>query len=124
MATTYYAWSDLYGGGKTKEVTRPGGVSAVVVESRNIVPRGEKVSKSDLKISSEDWDRLVEGGSVRPYPVPDNADESVSPARAIMQKLVNDTGDIDPNVIMELAMKHPPAMNPPAEDEAELPAGV
>lgn len=128
MARNWYAWSDLYNGGKTKIVKTSNGSERTVVAERYIIERGEKVTKSKLDVSDEDWDRLVEGGSIRSYPVPDNASASVSPARAVMQRLVNDTGDIDPNILMELAMKHPPPLNLPADEvedkEADLPAGA
>lgn len=123
MAKAMYAWSDLYGGGDTKELKRPDGRVAVVVEKRNITPRGEKVTQSGLKVDDATWDSLIAGGSVRPYPVPEEANEWVSPASAALSR-ISKGGDVDTNVLLELAMQHPPAMNPPAEEAAELPEGT
>lgn len=114
----FFAWSDLYGGGEVGEVERFDGSKRTVVLSRNIVHRGESVSKADLKVSDEDWDSLIESGSVRPYPVPEEASDWLSPAQAVMDRLTKGTGEIDPNLLLEMALSQP------AEEDDEVPSGV
>jgi hypothetical protein len=119
----FYAWSDLYNGGSVEKVTLPnGGVREVVVE-RNIVPRGAQVSKGKLKLSDADWDALVAGGSVRTYPLPEEADENTSPNQAVLRRLSKGSGEIDQDMLLELALSQP-VVNPSAEDAAELPIGA
>lgn len=119
---TWTAWSDLLYGGETETRTRADGRDYKVVLNRNRLARGEKVTKKEIGVSDEEWDHLVETGSIRPYPLPEGAGEFTSPATAVMEMLSKD-GDIDPNVLMELALQHPPAINPPAE-EASTPEGA
>jgi len=107
MATSYIAWSDLYLGGEVELRDRPGGGTYKVVLSRNRIPRGEKVTKSKLGVSDEEWDALVESGSVRPYDLPAGANDYVSPTRAVIASITNDRGDIDPDVLLQLALQHP-----------------
>ena len=116
----YYAWSDIYNGGEVKDVTSPTGVVKTVVVSRNIIPRGEAVTKS--KFSDEEWDALIEGGSVRPYPVPEEADDLLSPTQAVLARLSKGTGEIDQNMLLELALSQPPVSNPPADEAKEVEA--
>lgn len=119
----FFAWSDLYNGGKIEKVTLPnGGVREVVVE-RNMIPRGSEISKGKLKLSDADWDALVEGGSIRPYPLPDEADDNTSPTQAVLRRLSRD-GEIDQNMLLELALTQPLPENPAAEEAAELPIGA
>lgn len=123
MASKHYAWSDLYGGGTTREVDRPGGGSVTVVEKRNVIARGEEVTKAKLKVSDEEWNALIDGGSIRPYPLPDEASETVSPTQAVLTRLYRGRGEIDPNMLLELALQHP-VVNPPSDEGAEVPAGA
>lgn len=116
-----YAWSDLYLGGEIKEVKLPAGGTRKVVATRNIVKRGESVSKG--KFDSDDWDAFVENGSIRPYPLPEEASEYLSPTQAILARLSKGQGEIDENVLLELALTQP-AVNvvddePVAEPVAE-----
>ena len=132
---THYAWSDLYNGGETSKRPGPGGVERTVVASRNIIARGEKVTQSGLKLDDDAWQALIDSGSVRPYPVPDGADESVSPHNAVLAQLVNDEGEIDIDKLIEMGTPSvaalstlPPPINPPAEEGKTLgedkPAGA
>jgi hypothetical protein len=124
MATTYYAWSDLYNGGKTIEVDRPGGGSRTVMAERNIVARGEKVTQKNLGVSDEEFQALVEGGSVRPYPLPAGSSDTVSPSRAMLDSLMDRTGELDVNRLLELGLSHPPAINPPSDEAEDVPVGA
>lgn len=118
------AWSDLHAGGEVDFREAPGGRKVKVVMSRTIIPRGDKVSRSDLDVTDEQWDALIANGSIRPYDLPEGTDEFTSPTQAFVENLLNDRGDIDMNQMMEMALAHPPAMNPPAEEAAELPEGA
>lgn len=119
----YYAWSDLYNGGKVEEVKTPtGGIKVVVVE-RYVTHVGESVTKAKLGVSDEEWDHLVESGSIRDYPLPKDANDLKSPSLAFMES-ISTSGEIDVNKLLELGLKHPPALNPPAEEAAELPEGT
>ena len=120
----YYAWSDLYNGGETEKRSRANGREMTVVLSRNVIERGQAVSQSDLGLSDDEWEALVESGSVRDYPLPESADEYTSPSTAIVRSLVDDRGDIDVNKLMQLGLAHPPAANPPAGEQAEIPEGA
>ena len=123
MAESMYAWSDLHLGGESEWIETPHGGRRKVVMQRNVVPRGEKVTKSKLGVSSDEWDVLVEGGSVRPYPLPEEADEYTSPMDAVMSRLYKG-GDLDQDVLMELSQAGAVDINPPAEDAAEVPQGA
>lgn len=107
MATSYVAWSDLYFGGEVERRDRPGGGTYKVVKTRNRLARGEKVTKGKLGVSDEEWDALIESGSVRPYDLPAGADDYTSPTRAVIASITNDRGDIDPDVLLQLALQHP-----------------
>lgn len=124
-ATKMYAWSDLIAGGKSEDRKTADGRLRTVVLERNVVRRGEAVTAKDVGASEEEWNHLIESGSVRPYPLPEGADDNTSPTTAVLRKLTSrDSGEIDQNMLLELALAHPPAMNPPAEDEAERPEGA
>lgn len=123
MAAKWYAWSNLQGGGKVEDVQTPTGAIKHVVVERNIIPLGSEVSKAKLKLSDEEWDGLIAGGSVRNYPVPAEADEYTSPTQAVVRR-ISSGGEIDQNVLLELALSNPPAENPPADEGAELPVGA
>ena len=121
-AKTYYVWSAIYNGGDTREIKRPDGRVAVVVEKRNIVPVGEKVTQAQLKMTDEEWQHLIDGGSVRSYPLPEEANEYMSPAQAAINR-ISKGGEVDTDMLLELAMQHP-VSNPPADQGAELPEGT
>jgi hypothetical protein len=123
----HYAWSDIYNGGEVKEVEGPTGNIKKVVVNRNITPRGQEVTKAKLGVSDEDWDALIDGGSVRPYPVPEEADEYLSPTQAVLARLTKGTGEIDQDMLLELAMTQPMPINPSSEEAKEVeakPVGV
>lgn len=119
-----FAWSDLHAGGEVEFRDAPGGRKIKVVMNRTIIPRGDKVSRSDLDVTDEQWDALIANGSIRPYDLPEGSDEWTSPTQAFVNNIMNDRGEPDINVMMELALAHPPAINPPAEEAAEVPEGV
>jgi hypothetical protein len=132
---TYYAWSDLYNGGESVERTNANGTKVRIVESRNVIARGTEVSQSDIDVSDDEWNHLVESGSVRPYPLPDGADENVTPHRAVLAEIVDDQGEIDVNKLMALGATSagalvtlPNPINPSAEEGKTLgedkPAGA
>lgn len=121
---THYAWSDLYNGGESVTRRNANGSEVRLIQSRNIINRGEEVSQGDLGVSDEEWAALIHTGSVRPYPVPDSADEYLSPHRAIIAEIVDDEGEIDVNKVMQLGqlsagglVQLPEPINPPADSE-------
>jgi len=123
----YYAWSNLYNGGEVKEVTTSKGMTMNVVVNRNIIEAGTEVSKAKSGLSDESWDACIEGGSIRPYPMPEDADEVTSPTQAVISKLTTGTGEIDQNMLLELALTQPLSANPPADEAKEVeakPVGV
>lgn len=117
----HYAWSDLYNGGEAETIPVAGGrAMRTVVKSRNIIKRGEVVTQSDLGVDDEVWDHLCESGSVRPYPLPEGANDYVSPTAAILQQVADPrTGDVSVDTLLELGLTQPP-INPPADEGAEL----
>lgn len=125
MAAKMYAWSDLYGGGEIDEISLPKGGTKTVVVSRNIVPRGDAITRAKLGVSEEEWDHLVESGSIRPYPLPEGADDVKSPTRAVLEQF-SKGGDIDQDMLLSLALQQPLPINGPAEEGAEvdLPEGA
>lgn len=120
----FYAWSDLYNGGESEKRARANGLEMTVVLERNVISHGDPVTQSDLGVSDEEWESLLAGGSIRNYPPPDGTSDYVSPSTAMMRTLVNDHGDLDVNKLMELGLAHPPVINPPAEEAAEIPEGA
>lgn len=121
---TYYAWSDLWNGGETKEVKKPGGVSHNVVSKRNIVKRGEKVTQKNLGVNDEEWEHLVESGSIRAYPVPEGANERISPTRALILDLLDNRGELDMNRLLEMGLANRPVGVEDENAEATAPAGA
>jgi len=121
----YYAWSDLYHGGKVDEVALPTGGTRTIVVERNIIPRGEVVDSKKLGVSKEEWDHLVESGSIRPYPLPEEASDVISPTRAVLDRY-NKGGELNQDMVLELALTQPLPIHGPAEEgvELELPAGA
>ena len=106
---TYYAWSVLYVGGESSIHETATGVKRKIVDERNVVQPGEKVNKAYLKkmgATDADWDSFLAGGSVRNYPYPKIPEGSQqSPNDFVMDKLrMGDREDLDPNMVMELAM--------------------
>ena len=118
---TYYAWTDIRNGGEVDTRKAPGGREIKVVTKRNVVERGEKVTKGSLKVSDEEWEGLLAGGSVRPYPLPEGSNENISPTTAILRGLVDNRGEIDLNKLMELGLTVPP---PGQDEESEVPVGA
>jgi hypothetical protein len=123
----FYAWSNIYNGGETKEVTTSKGLTQTIVVNRNIIPAGEEITKAKAKMTDEDWDEKIAGGSIRTYPMPDEADEVTSPTQAVISRLTSGTGEIDPDMLLELTLGQPAPANPPAEEAKEVetkPVGV
>lgn len=121
----YYAWTEIRNGGEVEDVELPGGAIRTVVTKRNAVLAGEKVTKKGLNLSDEDWERMIEGGSIREYPFPEGTNDYTSPAQAAMRKYLTPQGDIDINVLLNLGLANPAVvMNPPAEEAAEVPSGA
>ena len=119
---TYYTWSDLYIGGETEMKKTHAGRDFKVIAKRTVVPRGEKVSKSKVGLSDEEWDECLANGSIRPYPLPKGADEYTSPANAMTAAIVNDKGEVDMNKVMELGLTVPPVASD--EEESDVPVGA
>lgn len=109
-----YAWTTIYNGGETEMVR-----DRKIIHSRSIIRPGEAVTKSGLKLDDDQWDALVAGGSVRPYKFPDMpADFDGSVSDFVMQKLRDDDGEIDQDVLLGLAMTvHGDALTPEQLEE-------
>jgi hypothetical protein len=123
MAAKYYAWSELRNGGEMEEIKLPAGGVRRIITKRNSVPFGDAVTKAKLGCTDEEWDRLIEIGSVRSYAPPEGVSDYVSPAGAFVNQFTNDQGDIDVSRLMELGLAHP-TVNPSAEASEEIPAGA
>jgi hypothetical protein len=96
----WYVWTTIYNGGETKTV----GDRKIIVK-RNVIEPGTEVTKAKLKVSDEDWDALIEGGSVRPYAFPTMpATFGGSPADFIMSQLRRGEEDVSQDVLIGLAM--------------------
>jgi len=123
----FYVWSTIHNGGEVGEVTSPIGQKKTVLLSRNTLDVGSEVTKAKSGLSDDEWDAMIEGGSIRPYPMPADADEYTSPAQAVIRSLVTQSGDFDQNILMELALTQPLPENPPADEAKEVeakPVGV
>lgn len=111
-----YAWSTIYNGGKSQE----GRDGRKLIMSRNIIEAGETVTKAKLDVSDDQWDELIASGSVRPYPLPANMNEGESPSSAVMRSLTGGQGEVSQDMLMELALAHPPeGLLHTASEEAE-----
>ena len=120
----YYAWCDIYNGGEVGEVVLPTGNTKNVVINRNVIKRGEQVTKAKTGLSEEDWDRMLESGAIRDYPLPEDASEYISPTQAVLRKFMTPSGEVDTDMLLRLGLSHPPVINPPSEAGAELPVGT
>ncbi len=111
----YFAWSTIYNGGESKE----GRDGRKLIMKRNIIEPGTEVTKSKLGLSDEEWDTMIDGGSIRTYPLPE-MDEGESPANAVMRRLTRGSGEVSSDMLMELALAHPPeGLLHTASEEAE-----
>jgi hypothetical protein len=123
---TWYAWSNIYNGGETKEDDRLAG--GVMVVKRNIIEAGSKVTAKDVG-GQEAFDEMVEAGSIRPYAMPKDMGEYESPTQAVIRGLYKE-GEIDPDKLLELTLIQETsgvAVNPPASEQKEVeskPAGA
>lgn len=97
----FYAWSDIHNGGEVKEIK-----GRNIVVNRNMVSRGEEVTKAKMKVSDEDWDALIDGGSVRSYPVPKDIPENESPASFVVRKMLAGKQEVDSNLLLELSLSN------------------
>jgi len=107
MADTFYAWSDIYAGGESEKREAAGGRLVKVINKRNIIRRGEKVTQAKLGVEKEEFDALVASGSVRAYPLPEGADDMVSPSNAFLSSVLDSDGDVDINKLMDLGLQNP-----------------
>jgi hypothetical protein len=111
-----YAWSTIYNGGESKE----GRDGRKIIMKRNIIEAGSEITKAKLGVSDEEWDALIASGSVRPYAFPKNMNEGESPASAVMRALTRGQGEVSSDMLMELALSHPPeGLLHTASEEAE-----
>lgn len=106
---TYYAWSELRLGGESQIVESATGVKRKIIQSREVVMPGEKVTKADLKkrgATDEDWEAFLAGGSVRNYPMPEMPEGSTqSVTDFVMDSLRGgNREDIDANTVLALAL--------------------
>lgn len=131
MATKHYAWSDIWNGGEVQEVPVPSvkGLTKTVVANRNVITAGSEITKSKSGLSDDDWDRMIASGVIRPYPLPDGADERTSPANAFLREVLDERGNVDVQRLMEMGFATPGvATNVVEEGEEartlESPAGV
>lgn len=123
----YYAWSNIYNGGELKEVTTSKGLTQTIVVNRNVIEAGTEVTKAKAGLTDESWDACLEGGSIRPYPMPEEADEVTSPTQAVLARLTKGTGEINQDMMLELALTQPMPVNPSSEEAKEVetkPVGV
>jgi hypothetical protein len=118
----HYAWSDIYNGGEVIEVQTALGTRRNIISQRNMVRRGEEITQDTLKSSDEEWNHWIETGTVRPYPLPEDADDFTSPTQAVLASL-SKGGEIDQNVLLELALTQPAVAVEP-EPEPEVPKGA
>ncbi len=104
----YYAWSELRLGGESTIHESATGVRRRIIDKRNVIMPGEKVSQADFKKfgAEDDWEAFIEAGAVRDYPYPKMPEGSQqSPNDFVMDKLrTGDREDLDPNTLMQLAM--------------------
>lgn len=112
-----YVWSEIWDGGDVEQIKTASGNTRNIVSNRKVHKLGDEVSPGDL--SDEDWDTMVAGGTLRPYPVPEGVDEGTSPTQVVVAKLY-EGGDVDQDQLLEMALYHPPALNPPSEEAAEV----
>ena len=103
----FYVWSTIHNGGEVGEVESPTGQKKTVLLSRNTLDVGSEISKAKSGLSDEEWDAMIEGGSIRPYPLPEGADEYTSPTQAVIRALTTESGEIDQNMLLELALSQP-----------------
>ena len=118
-----YAWSEIRNGGEVDFVDTPSGGKRKVILKRNVVAHGAEVTQKDVGVSKEEWEGFIESGVVRPYPVPEGADDTTSPSQAFLASLMDASGEIDTDKLMELGLSNPPVINPPA-DETTAPVGT
>jgi hypothetical protein len=124
MADTY-AWSDIWAGGETEQRQASGNRLINVVMKRNITKHGSKVTQKDLGVSKEEWEALLENGVIRDYPPPEGTDDYTSPTQAFMRAIVDETGEVDVNKVMELGLQNPGVVLPEvAGKAAETPKGA
>jgi len=114
MAKVYYAWSDIYNGGKVREV-RPG---RNVVVDRNWAERGSKVTQKGLGLSNEEWDNLVENGSIRDYSVPKGIRDDESPHSFVLREL-SEGGELPADLLLKMSAQGSAVGAQPLPEENE-----
>lgn len=121
MADKFYAWGTIYNGGESQEAKD----GRRLIVKRNIIEPGTEVTKAKLGMSDEEWDEKVEGGSIRPYPLPKNMEEGESPSDAVLRGLRAGKEEIPQDKLLELALSHPAPVTAFSEEaEAEVPKGA
>ena len=115
----FYAWSDIYNGGESKE----GRDGRKIIMSRNVTEAGSEVTQAKLGLNKEQWDGLIANGSVRSYPLPKDIRFGESPADAVIRKLTKGQGEVDPNMLMEMALSHAPEGGG-ADEADDVPVGA
>src|SRR5688572_5330574 len=78
----HYAWTDFFTGGDVEVRKSANGTERRLVSNRTHIMVGDEVSQEQLGVDDEGWQSLLDGGSVRTAPVPDEVDDFTSPHRA------------------------------------------
>ena len=122
MADKFFVWGTIYNGGKSTE----GRDGRKLISERNIVEPGTEVTASKLGLDKDEFQHLVDTGTIRNYPLPKNMRDGESPTQAVMRGVLNRDGEISQDMMLELALSHPPvgALHPDEEQEANLPVGA
>jgi hypothetical protein len=90
---TYYAWSPIrYGGDKAEDEGSLGGAAAPNVQ---IVSVGDTVDAGTLGISDEDFQDLIDAGSVREMEPPKDIPDGMSAMQAVRQRALDAGHSVD-----------------------------
>jgi hypothetical protein len=92
----FFAWTDIYNGGETTEVR-----GRQIVTKRNMVAQGEAVDQAMLGVSDAEWQGLLDGGSVRDYPLPEGIGENESP-NAYVARMQAEKMELDPDTLLKM----------------------
>lgn len=88
MAETMYAWTPIQNGGDVTTARDASGRERDVVRKRTVIAVGSKVKPDD--VGGEDaFNQMVEAGSLRPYPFPEDLDPTSgeSPRNYLLRKI-------------------------------------
>lgn len=92
----FYAWTDIHNGGETTEVR-----GRTIVVDRHMVKCGDPVDKEKFGLSDEEWDAMIEGGSIRDYPLPEGIGENESPS-AYVARMQAEKMELDPDTLLKM----------------------